>query len=99
MRIKRIGLSLLVAVLLAPSLVMSAEPFTLYVFCMIPSDHNQRTVQRGLCDEAAEAAGFDHGIIRPQQCVDIKCAACKPADARVYECAGVAPSKEPVLLP
>ena len=99
-RIGRVGRALLFSVVIVgfTGPISAQEPQRLYTFCLIPQDHNARTVERGLCDSAAEASGYQMGVVRPcgtaggGDVVEL-CAKCLEnpdgPQPQQYECVGV----------
>jgi hypothetical protein len=89
-----VGLSIL-AGLAVPGIVPADEPQLVSInglngFCIVPRDAATRAFYRSACDEAAQTAGFAHGVLLP--CVATGLCekdACKLPDARPYVCTGV----------
>lgn len=77
------------------------ESQQLYQVCLVQSAHTERTIERGLCDSAAETAGFAHGVLQPLRCTPgescvINVCSCVITDPPTvcpdwvnYECRGV----------
>lgn len=98
-----IALALVFGLSATPGLVIAQQPQTLYVFCLDPQDHNQRAIQRAMCDQAAQDRLFAHGVIRPfqcpvcvprpgeeeEECEECEVEGCEQVGTKSYMCQGV----------